>query len=60
MAEAKCTEVDNKQAVLAQADPGAQPKLNMSNDKPSLLSIELFSTNATTSLWLLIPEHSQS
>jgi hypothetical protein len=28
MVEAKCIEVDNKQATLAQADPGAQPKLN--------------------------------
>jgi hypothetical protein len=28
MVEAKCIEVDNKQASLAQADPGAQPKLN--------------------------------
>jgi hypothetical protein len=28
MVEAKCIEVDNKQAELAQADPGAQPKLN--------------------------------
>jgi hypothetical protein len=28
MVEAKCIEVDNKQASLAQADPSAQPKLN--------------------------------
>ena len=28
MGEAKCIEVDNKQATLAQADPGSQPKLN--------------------------------
>lgn len=28
MVEAKCIEVDNKQATLAQADPSAQPKLN--------------------------------
>jgi hypothetical protein len=28
MVEAKCIEVDNKQATLAQADPGVQPKLN--------------------------------
>ncbi|KAE9374243.1 hypothetical protein N431DRAFT_455027 [Stipitochalara longipes BDJ] len=28
MVEAKCIEVDNKQATLAQTDPGAQPKLN--------------------------------
>jgi hypothetical protein len=28
MVEAKCIEVDNKQATLTQADPGAQPKLN--------------------------------
>lgn len=28
MVEAKCIEVDNKQAVLSQADPQAQPKLN--------------------------------
>jgi hypothetical protein len=28
MVEAKCIEVDNKQATLAQADSGAQPKLN--------------------------------
>jgi hypothetical protein len=28
MVEAKCIEVDNKQATLAQADPAAQPKLN--------------------------------
>jgi hypothetical protein len=28
MVEAKCIEVDNKQAILAQADPGAQSKLN--------------------------------
>jgi hypothetical protein len=28
MVEAKCIEVDNKQATLASADPGAQPKLN--------------------------------
>jgi hypothetical protein len=28
MVEAKCIEVNNKQATLAQADPGAQPKLN--------------------------------
>jgi hypothetical protein len=28
MVEAKCIEVDNKQATLAQADPGSQPKLN--------------------------------
>ena len=28
MVEAKCIEVDNKQATLAEADPGAQPKLN--------------------------------
>lgn len=28
MVEAKAIEVDNKQAALAQADPGAQPKLN--------------------------------
>ncbi|KAG4438346.1 hypothetical protein IFR05_006190 [Cadophora sp. M221] len=28
MVEAKCIEVDNKQATLAQADPSSQPKLN--------------------------------
>ncbi|KAN0106418.1 hypothetical protein V8E51_009294 [Hyaloscypha variabilis] len=28
MVEAKCIEVDKKQAALAQADPGSQPKLN--------------------------------
>jgi hypothetical protein len=28
MVEAKCIEVDNKQAALAQADAGAAPKLN--------------------------------
>jgi hypothetical protein len=28
MVEAMCIEVDNKQATLAQADTGAQPKLN--------------------------------
>ncbi|KAK0105867.1 hypothetical protein ONS95_004380 [Cadophora gregata] len=28
MVEAKCIEVDNKQATLAQADPNSQPKLN--------------------------------
>jgi hypothetical protein len=28
MVEAKCIEVDNKQATLAQADPSGQPKLN--------------------------------
>ncbi|KAE9370443.1 hypothetical protein N431DRAFT_559607 [Stipitochalara longipes BDJ] len=28
MVEARCIEVDNKQAALAQADPGSQPKLN--------------------------------
>lgn len=28
MVEAKCIEVDNKQATLGQADPAAQPKLN--------------------------------
>lgn len=28
MVEAKCIEVDNKQALLSQADPQAQPKLN--------------------------------
>jgi hypothetical protein len=28
MVEAKCIEVDNKQATLASADPGTQPKLN--------------------------------
>lgn len=28
MVEAKCIEVDNEQATLAQADPSAQPKLN--------------------------------
>jgi hypothetical protein len=28
MVEAKCIEVDNKQATLAQADPSTQPKLN--------------------------------
>ena len=28
MVEAKCIEVDNKQATLASADPGVQPKLN--------------------------------
>jgi hypothetical protein len=28
MVEAKCIEVDNKQATPAQADPGVQPKLN--------------------------------
>jgi hypothetical protein len=28
MVEAKCIEFDNKQVTLAQADPGAQPKLN--------------------------------
>jgi hypothetical protein len=28
MAEAKCINVDNKQATLAKADPGARPKLN--------------------------------
>ncbi|PVH80815.1 hypothetical protein DL98DRAFT_366408, partial [Cadophora sp. DSE1049] len=28
MVEAKCIEVDNKQAALAQADPASQPKLN--------------------------------
>ena len=28
MVEAKCIEVDNKQATLASADPGAHPKLN--------------------------------
>jgi hypothetical protein len=28
MVEAKCIEVDNKQTTLAQADPGAQPKLD--------------------------------
>jgi hypothetical protein len=28
MVEAKCIEVDNKQATLAQADHGTQPKLN--------------------------------
>lgn len=28
MVEAKCIEVDNKQATLASADPGSQPKLN--------------------------------
>ena len=28
MVEAKCIEVDNKQAMLASADPGVQPKLN--------------------------------
>jgi hypothetical protein len=28
IAEAKCLEVDNKQATLAQADPGSQPRLN--------------------------------
>ena len=28
MVEAKCIEVDNKQATLASADPGGQPKLN--------------------------------
>jgi len=28
MVEAKCIEVDNKQATLAQADPAGQPKLN--------------------------------
>jgi len=28
MVEAKCIEVDNKQATLAQADPASQPKLN--------------------------------
>jgi hypothetical protein len=28
MVKAKCIEINNKQAILAQANPGAQPKLN--------------------------------
>ena len=49
MVEAKCVEVDNKQATLAQADSSSQPKLNNEQWQALIALHQHYSTSTTIS-----------